>query len=122
MNVTNAKKFCSNCKTLGYPSEVYESHYLRKDRNDPHSEVLCPIIKNAICNRCGKKGHTQTRCKVSLEKTPAKKAQETKAKIPVTNVFAAFDSASESESDLEPEKVVRVKRMASWADSDSDSD
>ena len=47
---------CKVCARIGKDA----NHYTKV-----HGVVVCPVIKNAICKRCGKNGHFQDHCKES---------------------------------------------------------
>lgn len=49
---------CKHCKNLGVDS----NHALR----DRAGKLSCPVLLNNVCRRCGKKGHTVSRCVANL--------------------------------------------------------
>ena len=75
---------CKHCQNLGLPS----AHALRDNRTQ---KLLCPILLNHQCPRCGKKGHTVSRCTKRLsvvENVMPKQKEPLVAKI--ENKFAAL--------------------------------
>jgi hypothetical protein len=53
--------FCGTCHKAGLSREEYTSHWTRKSP-DPNSEVVCPLILDAICSNCKTKGHWKKYC------------------------------------------------------------
>lgn len=93
--VSKSQKHCTICAKAGLPEEVYSNHFVRETR-DVSSRVTCPLLKNNICSRCGKKGHFVSSCKVVFrEKVPVQVIQ--KVKVNTTNTYD-FGSESEDES------------------------
>jgi hypothetical protein len=82
------QRICKHCTNLGLPSD----HPLRNGH-----QVVCPVLKNTKCQRCGKLGHTVSRC----VKTPPKPTTTTlkllKPQLPTPkpNIYKYLDSDSE---------------------------
>jgi hypothetical protein len=55
--------FCRTCFNAGLTKEEYTSHWTRKSI-DPNSEIICPLILEAICSYCKEKGHWKKYCPV----------------------------------------------------------
>jgi hypothetical protein len=55
------KPYCGTCHKAGLSYEEYTSHYTRKSP-DPNSEIVCPLILNALCSQCNEKGHWKKYC------------------------------------------------------------
>ena len=90
-------KHCSVCAKAGMSEEIVTSHYVRETR-DPGSRVTCPLIRQAICGRCGKNGHFATSCKVVYREPKALNVKT--ARTVTSNRFCFSDSdESEDESD-----------------------
>jgi len=96
------QKHCSICANAGFPEEVYSSHYVRETR-DIASRVTCPLLKNNICSRCGKKGHFVSSCKVVFRENAHKPAEVNQVKIKTEKRYV-FDSDSEEEPEPQPEE------------------
>jgi hypothetical protein len=86
---------CKHCKNLGVDS----NHALR----DRAGKLSCPVLLNNVCRRCGKKGHTVSRCVANLSsgsgtayaKSQSSRVQERKLQSPQQspqqkNVFASL--------------------------------
>jgi len=106
-------KHCSICANAGLPVEVYGTHFVRETR-DISSRVTCPLLKNNICSKCGKKGHFAGSCKVVFREKKEVK-QVAVSKVAVANTFD-FGSESEDESlPVESEKDrSSVLTLAYW--------
>jgi hypothetical protein len=58
---------CSFCKNNGEKEEIYTSHPLK----DSLSRIVCPILRNFACPKCGESGdyaHTNNYCPVTQRK------------------------------------------------------
>jgi hypothetical protein len=98
------KTFCKVCFDAGKSEEVYNSHFVRTSPN-PSAQVCCPTLLGQECRRCGKKGHTVSRCTVSIRDTTETRVIMPKvmvaAKVDVKNGFNALvDDSSESEDEM----------------------
>ena len=101
---------CKHCQNLGVDS----NHTLR----DRAGKLSCPVLLNNVCRRCGKKGHTVSRCVAKIEsfdrsatayakaKAAAIKAEANKAFIQPKNVFASLMDDDDEAAVLPP--AVRV--------------
>ena len=79
---------CKHCQNLGLPS----AHALRDNRTQ---KLLCPVLLNHQCPRCGKKGHTVSRCTKRLSVVERsvipKKIEKTEPLVAkIENKFAAL--------------------------------
>jgi len=103
--MTRTTKYCPICAKAGLPEEVYSTHYVRESR-DISSRVTCPLLKNNICSKCGKRGHFVSSCKVVVrEKAPPQVVQ--KVKVKTTN---AYDFGSDEEPE-EPEEYPELPKV-----------
>ena len=108
--VGGTQNSCKHCQNLGVDS----NHALR----DRSGKLSCPILLNNVCRRCGKKGHTVSRCVATIEsfersatayakaKAAAIKAEANKAFIQPKNVFASLMDDDDEAAVLPP--VLRV--------------
>ena len=55
-------RFCGFCYNVDKNDLSYKTHYVRKDKNDPNSEVTCPRLLKTECNYCHQLGHTPSNC------------------------------------------------------------
>ncbi len=62
LNTREDDKFCGFCYNVDKNDLSYKRHYVRKDKNDPESEVTCPRLKQTECNYCHELGHTPANC------------------------------------------------------------
>ena len=55
-------KFCGFCYKVNKNDPAYKTHYVRKIKDDPDSEITCPRLKTTRCNYCKELGHTVISC------------------------------------------------------------
>jgi len=55
------KRFCKFCWDRGRPTSECFSHYV-KDQKGPTGQIVCPILLEEECMRCGLIGHTPRYC------------------------------------------------------------
>lgn len=55
------KTFCKVCYDTGKTAEMYNSHFVRENR-DPTSRILCPTLLALECRYCFVRGHTVSKC------------------------------------------------------------
>ena len=55
-------KFCGFCYKVDKNDPSYKTHYVRKIKDDPDSEITCPRLKLIRCNYCHELGHTVVNC------------------------------------------------------------
>lgn len=98
------KSFCKVCFDAGKSEEMYMSHFVRASP-DPNSQVCCPTLLGQSCRRCGKKGHTVSRCTVIVRDNTCEKEIVPKKmvvqKIAAKNAFDALAECSDSEDDVQ---------------------
>ena len=66
---------CSFCKTNGEKKEIYSSHNLK----DSLGKLLCPILREFKCPKCGESGdyaHTNKYCPVTQRKKKENKIKK----------------------------------------------
>jgi hypothetical protein len=82
---------------------MYSSHFVRASPN-PTAQVCCPTLLGQECRRCGKKGHTVSRCTVSIRDAAETRVVMPKvmvaAKVDVKNGFNALVDSSDSEDEM----------------------
>lgn len=86
-------KFCGFCYKVNKNDPAYKTHYVRKIKDDPNSEITCPRLKETQCNYCHEVGHTVKNC--SKQKLHTQKRKDEEA------AQLAAESDDESESDDE---------------------
>jgi len=117
-NAVAVKKYCKVCHDAGKSEAEYTSHFVRENP-DPNSKVVCPYLLSLECSYCFKNGHTAAYCPIKKQNLRNEKREEgqkqrqeleekskNEKKTQVkksNNIFAAFDSDSDSEME---EKVV----------------
>ena len=55
------KRFCKFCWDRGRPTSECFSHYV-KDKKGPDGQIVCPVLLEEECMRCGMVGHTPRYC------------------------------------------------------------
>ena len=58
----NKEMFCGFCFNIDKNDHSYETHYVRKDKNDLNSDVTCPRLLATECKFCHQLGHTPNNC------------------------------------------------------------
>lgn len=113
--MSRSQKHCPVCAKAGMPPEVYGSHFVRETR-DIASRTTCPLVKNNICSKCGKKGHFGSSCKVVFREKTAKPVQV----IQKVKTISAYDFGSESEDEepKEPEEPEEYPELPKQSDKD----
>ena len=108
------KPFCKVCFDAGKSEEMYSSHFVRASPN-PTAQVCCPTLLGQECRRCGKKGHTVSRCTVSIRDAAETRVVMPKvmvaAKVDVKNGFNALVDSSDSEDEM-PAKRKTSRQVA----------
>ena len=96
-------KFCGFCYKVNKNDPAYKTHYVRKIKDDPNSEITCPRLKETQCNYCHDVGHTVKNCSKQKLHTQKRKDEETAAALDAAQLAAqlAAESDDESESDDE---------------------
>lgn len=116
--------FCSACKNAGKSEKEYTSHFLRASP-DPNSKIVCPVINNAECNYCMKKGHwaSEKYCpKMQKDKKNHEKInKQTPNPLHISNpikksqnMFAALDSDDEEEQQTTV-PIIHQQKTNTWA-------
>ena len=80
---SGSTKFCKMCFNAGRPG--YDTHFVRKYKDDPNSEVTCPFLLSLSCLNCGDYGHTASYCKFrrsSEQREPEPTVQEQRVRAP----------------------------------------
>jgi len=112
--VSKSQKHCPICAKAGFPEEVYSNHFVRETR-DIASRVTCPLLKNNICSRCGKKGHFVSSCKVvfreSLHRAPTQ-VNQVKIKTSTRYVFDSESDEEQPEPQPEPEEYPELPKQS----------
>ena len=99
------KPFCKVCFDAGKPESMYTNHFVRASP-DINAQVICPTLLGQSCRRCGKSGHTVSRCKVTIKQTN----NDTTVRIAVPKLFSTksknkFDTLLEDENECIAEAV-----------------
>lgn len=94
------KPFCKVCYDAKRPASEYESHYVRETPN-PNSKIICPIILNTVCHKCGKKGHVKSSCNVKVhnktEPRPTQEQHRTNTTKKPVNSFQVLEEEDDEE-------------------------
>lgn len=107
------KPFCKVCFDAGKPESMYTNHFVRASP-DINAQVICPTLLGLSCRRCGKNGHTVSRCKVTIKQTNNDiTVRIAVPKIQKTNTRNLFDALLEDENECIEEKEMPTKRKVS---------
>ena len=85
--------FCKVCYDAKKPG--YETHNVK----DYASNVICPLLLNTKCNKCGYFGHTIKYCKINIIKKVVKFDEDIKMTCSngeIKNIFELLDKESYS--------------------------
>ena len=91
---------------------AYKTHFVRKIKDDPDSEITCPRLKITRCNYCHELGHTVISCnKRKLHSAYDKRRNN----VIEDNCDDSDSEETETEPEPETERYDTTPRKPTWA-------
>ena len=94
--------YCSFCKSLGKPEDVYTSHSIHKTKSQ-NSQIFCPELWKNVCLDCSSRNHTADRCHKLLGTKSTTAAVQLCVQIAKKSKFADLEIESDDE-ELQPKE------------------
>ena len=90
--------FCKMCFNAGRPG--YDTHFVRKYKDDPNSEVTCHFLLSLSCLNCGQFGHTASYCKFrrSSDQRQQRESRESDVRVRAPPPKIVYDNPSKFKS------------------------
>ena len=89
--------YCSFCKSLGKPEDVYTSHSIHKTKSQ-NSQIMCPELWKNVCLDCSSRNHTADRChKLLGTKSTTAAAVQLCVQVAKKSKFAELELESDDE-------------------------